>query len=84
MAEPLKITDDMKARHQEILDKNIELVNEDIKKAIEYGWNSTEFSVCDDEVYDEVKKMFMTAGYTFKTNPYASMRRVLPVVDICW
>lgn len=84
MAEPLKITEDMKARHQEILDKNIELVNDDIKRAIDRGWNNTEFSVLNDEVYDEVKKIFMNAGYTFRTNPYASMRRVLPVIEICW
>lgn len=64
MNEPIKITDEMKARKEKKISEMIERVNKDIQFAVSRKQNSACFAFDNtDEYYFEVREKFEHAGY---------------------
>ena len=64
MNEPMKITDEMKARKEKKISEMIERVNKDIQFAVSRKQNSASFAFDNtDEYYFEVREKFERAGY---------------------
>lgn len=71
MNEPMKITDEMKARKEKKISEMIDRVNKDIQYAVERKWNSVCFAFDErDEYYFEVKKKFLDCGYKIVPTGY--------------
>ena len=71
MAEPLKITKEMINSKQARKDEIMEHINKKIAKAVENGWNETNFDCYDDSLYDEIKREYINAGYKIYPNIFA-------------
>ena len=71
MVEPLKITNEMTTMKQKRKDEIMESINNDIRKAISYGWTDTNFNCCEDGLYDEIKREYINAGYKIYPNFFA-------------
>ncbi len=84
--EPLKITDEMKNKRQERLDKMYDEVNDRIKTALEHDRSYAYFpcdKVNDKDIYDEVRAKYEAAGYIIK--PTGVIGGVWQLTeDICW
>lgn len=71
MVEPFKITKEMIDKRQEKKDEIMEHINKKIAEAVERGWNETNFDCYDDNLYDEIKREYINAGYRVYPNIYA-------------
>ena len=71
MVEPFKITKEMIDKRQEKKDEIMEHINKEIAEAVNLGRNETNFDCYDDNLYDEIKREYINAGYRVYPNIYA-------------
>lgn len=81
-----KITEEMRTKSNQRFEKVCKKVDNQIKRAVEWGQTSTVF-LCDKEVdkdvYNRVRKAYETEGYIIKPSGYCGGVWQL-TEDICW
>lgn len=71
MAEPMKITNEMRNSKQKKIDELVEMVNDRIRYAVKYGRHEACFAINkDDTYYHDVRRMFEEQGYKIKPTGY--------------
>lgn len=71
MAEPMKITNEMRNLKQKKIDELVEIVNDRIRYSVEHGRHEACFPVNKDNTYyQDVRGMFEEQGYKIKPTGY--------------